>query len=983
MKKWKQRAAPLVTTGLFVLGGCQDKRADTVVYGDHLPALDRAGNPFVNPIAAREDANDAVNLALVKPVAGIQNPKGSATWGLASFGKYVFWGNYDTENRGIFQDIEDQRIGVFDSEKHQACQLDLDPSGTPNAGVQWLAVANPRARQTRLFFEGIAFPRTGGTTPYGFGYVTLDLDNPNPCDPVTGWARRGFTGTQMNAARAAGVAEPCPGGACLFDGMALLSHDEATQTDTLVLGNWGAQRVVIARVNGAGQLSVPAVHVLAPWKPPGETVCRSMRPVGAPAVDWTRPSGDRRFLWAFDSDCGTEVDPPGCAPWPRRCPRGTAANGQCNAYCSSPHPFGGAYIAPPSGTGTCGEDDEGNPIPESCGNVNFFGNCLNLGTATTEQLPVHPNAVCSPAEGGASISCRCELPARGSPFLEMSFDGTAVTEKSPRFQVEAGKSSLVINGNTFGGGYHSSGDLFVASFDFPSSAQTKVHRYARTGAEHAYTTTADVVVPPTQTFDIETANPFSVPSSGVELGNGFYHLTQGSIQREHFGFGLWAKDTSYKVSLPTTSLPHESYYCDAVPGVSCAPSSTCAGGTPCPANGQCPAIPVRPCKEGDACAGGGTCPLHRCVGFNVEPRPCSTSADCPSGGTCGTGEGSCFGNNTSLALGGSPASFWASPMAGCPKTQRVNINAWLLRVPVVVRIPGQSTTTAAPGAAWSQSTTGECANEKCDRLWLFAAPGGTQSWKTRDQGLWESNFRALPSNVAVTGVRAAFTGQLELFARGSSDNRLYTSRLTSALSCAPSSCTFSNWQLVPGAPTTNVEPGVVAGLAPDNTVTLYVAVKDTAGTLRWTKRPSGGVFTAFQAVPGLVSDAAPAVVFKTDDRETWLFAREQGTGELEYTTIDGSTSEPWLAVGTGGLAPWGTGPAAAYTGIVRAFAAKGGVTYQTTYANGAWDAWSKIVSSGGSTSTPAPAVVFNHDGTRGDLNLVTTFVGEMYEQLVQ
>src|SRR5688572_8961751 len=166
----RRRPTPLLFAAalLQLTGACRDKRSDVVVYGDHVPVIDRQGDPFVDSFAVREDNNDPLTRVFLKPVPGIKHPKGSSSWGLESWAKYVFLGNYDDKQGGVFQDIEDQRIGVFDSERQTFCQLDLDPSGTPNAGTQWLAVADPKARRTRLFFEGIAQEREGGLNAFAF-----------------------------------------------------------------------------------------------------------------------------------------------------------------------------------------------------------------------------------------------------------------------------------------------------------------------------------------------------------------------------------------------------------------------------------------------------------------------------------------------------------------------------------------------------------------------------------------------------------------------------------------------------------------------------------------------------------------------------------------------------------------------------------------------------------------------------------------------
>src|SRR5262245_42908825 len=269
------RFAPLVCIAALV--GCEDPdlRADIVVYGDHLPEHTNTGDPFPNPFTARSLASDAVTTAAFKEIPGLRHPRGTASWGIAAWAKYVFLGNYDHRGSGAFQHIEDQRIGHYDSERKEFCQLDLDPARSTNAGIEWLSVANPRARRTRVFYEGIA---TQNSRAFPFGFVTADLDNADPCDPDAGWvaSSKGFLPADLNAAaRAAGQPEVCSDakpadpadGWCGFDGMAVLHHDDATNTDTVEIGNWMNNRIAIVQIDGADQLRVLKVHVLPLWQP--------------------------------------------------------------------------------------------------------------------------------------------------------------------------------------------------------------------------------------------------------------------------------------------------------------------------------------------------------------------------------------------------------------------------------------------------------------------------------------------------------------------------------------------------------------------------------------------------------------------------------------------------------------------------------------------------------------------------------------------
>src|SRR5262245_30855434 len=116
----------LVTTIVAALSsGCEnpDLRSDIVVYGDHVPAHTNHGDPFPNPFTAQATASDPVTTASFKEIPGLRHPRGTTSWGVAAWAKYVFLGNYDHKGAGVFQTIEDQRIGLYDSERKVFCQL--------------------------------------------------------------------------------------------------------------------------------------------------------------------------------------------------------------------------------------------------------------------------------------------------------------------------------------------------------------------------------------------------------------------------------------------------------------------------------------------------------------------------------------------------------------------------------------------------------------------------------------------------------------------------------------------------------------------------------------------------------------------------------------------------------------------------------------------------------------------------------------------
>ena len=67
---------------------------------------------------------------------------------------------------------------------------------------------------------------------------------------------------------------------------------------------------------------------------------------------------------------------------------------------------------------------------------------------------------------------------------------------------------------------------------------------------------------------------------------------------------------------------------------------------------------------------------------------------------------------------------------------------------------------------------------------------------------------------------------------------------------------------------------------------VFVAVKDTAGQI-WLAERRAGTWSAWRAIAGLTSDAAPALVFKADDNQVWLFARDRQNGAIRFARVDG------------------------------------------------------------------------------------------------
>lgn len=357
----KDTAAPcllFVLTLLVAVDARRDAQAiegpsDVIVYADSMPSHKLGGLGWENPF----DENGT--RVTVEGVAGLRVPKGAAGWTTANWAKYVFLTNYEEGGSiiGCFPPpaicrapgIEDQRIGVFDTETKAFCELDLDPNTTRNAAVQMVAVApssDPTGRTTRIYFEGIASNPNiydPAQLPFSFGYLEADLAR-NPCVPydsnssTAGWRVVGFTGKNLNDQ--AGVLKPCdnscPFGCrnwCHWDGMGLLDRN------TLILGNYQLGRIVTVRVDDGGVLSIPAVYQMPLWQPQGlGGPCYDMRPVKNPGVDSTRGPGDFRFTWGFDNFC---ICAPGCS--------GCACGASAPSSPMQEFRFDGTQVSPTSG----------------------------------------------------------------------------------------------------------------------------------------------------------------------------------------------------------------------------------------------------------------------------------------------------------------------------------------------------------------------------------------------------------------------------------------------------------------------------------------------------------------------------------------------------------------------------------------------------------------------------------------------------------
>ncbi len=486
-------------------------RSDIVVYGDHVPTYTRDGIPhfFANPFTERDEPDDPDTRVLVEPVSGVRSPIGTVTWSIEAFGKYVFVGNYDEGHAGVGENIEDHRVGVFDTETKTFCELDMNPAAVVNSSAEWIVTTNPTARQSRILVQGF------GDAP--LGYIDADLDNSNPCDPVSGWHVHTFSSADLNAAAPTLPVDRKPCGlvfgvpSCSLDGMALLRHDDVTGADTFVLHEYFAKRIVVGDINAAGALSITDVYVTPLWKPAaGNGACFTIQPVSSPSIDNTRPVADQRFASGFDMVCDVPDGTPGCTPWVPLCP-GTGTSCTPGSTC-------------PKKVCTNGYTDcqTNNDCP--------FSSCTDAC-----QL-VHPGSICSVTSSQhcarnddcpTGETCIC---GPGRPFQEFRFNGTAITPTSAQVQTAAG-----YNMGALAASYDTAGELWVSEAPANYSTPTRWAVYGKDGVtgEHSYFTTSDPagseIWPATASFPFEpTHGSFGIPTALQPLGNATYAVGYAS-----------------------------------------------------------------------------------------------------------------------------------------------------------------------------------------------------------------------------------------------------------------------------------------------------------------------------------------------------------------------------------------------------------------------------------------------------------------------
>lgn len=930
-------------------------RADLLAYVDREPTRTLSGSTFFSwplksclrhqdPSVCQTSANTYIDY---QEVSALAHPSGATAWGMATVGKYVLLGNYDAGGTGLSFDpnapitIEDQQVGVFDSESETFCILDLDPSAKTLAGVQTLSVAEPDSRETRVYFQG--FPADNANNPAAFGFIDVDIDNPDPCNPTTGWAITRFTAAQINTASSDPQSDiPCPGSPafCGFDGMEILHHDENSGVDTVAINNWWAQSVMVAEIDSLGALDVVDVLPLPHWKPAQASgACFDLFPVSQPASDRTRPASDLRFASEMDVFCTVPDGTPGCTNWTSLCPASgsgcdecdngscsvTAATCQTNADCSA------------CSTGLCTVDGS------SC-SVN--ADCVS-GTCDLNCVLVHPGQKC--AESGdvcfrndncdADEACVC---APGSPVQEFSFDGTTLSFASAHFQSGSTARTKLLNM------FDSEGNLWTTKnpldpINDPNGDGSQLGIYAVSGSgEHSYYTTTNgtgsEIHTPESLVDFERLYIFGQPVRSVEVGDYVYTVGLQNIERAQQDSTGWIRDDEYEMYVGGDTLGND--------------PRQCWGGT----------------NDGNSCR------------FDV---------DCPDAGSQDPGVCKLITNRlageiwkSDLVLGGVPSSLWVAPRYNF-SPRDLATSPWLVKIPVESPIPSTESTTK-PAAVWSSDSS---CSATCDRLWLFGETNGNPKFKIRDDGFW-SSWHALPTNMTIeNGIAAVFyDGNVEIFAR-TSTGQLVTSSLTSSLGCSVGSCTWASWSTITSAPQVAGAPAAAVQDFGSNQGPVVVVRRADNGRLAYSRRNSG-TWANWKNAGTLVKPDMEHTVFSNPDDlngRMWIVATRPSNDTIYYGRVTSSLGwGQWKALpGAPSGVTWGSGPQAVFDGqSARIFANQTSspeITWQTYHESGTFDAdWKPIASRGVSTQQPAAVV---HDGK---IELLTiNHTGSISEQMVQ
>jgi hypothetical protein len=950
-------AAVLAVAGMFAPAratAVTATPADIAVYGEQPSTFRDDVTPFPpsgSIFDYRFEANDPTTRLEFTAVPGFKNGRGRFMWRNATIGKYVMVGNAQTN--GLGGTSTDLRIGVFDSETKQFCNLIIHPSAPLHAPQ--LVAGNPRARQSRIFFAPGSRPEFAGAA---FGYVAADLDNPSPCT----WPATVVSASQLNAGFDP-ADQICAKNPCVFDSVAMLGHEDVPGDpfgrDYVLLGEYFGPRNAVVRIDGTGIAVVATYNVPMLTIPNVGGECYSGGAARIPATDFrlpdTRPPDDWRFFVSYDAfpvDVYPSTPPPECAPPYPYCPRDTGPDGALGAACP--------------GTGTCAQAYCGRP---------FFGSYLpcssdaqcngflgDLRPCTSACLPKSSIYTCKTPDGGGSHrqclkgqASTCPIagetcsstggPPVTGPSQEYRFDKTTntITTTSPRFLstftlgadgptptmavYDSDRSIWVQAEGNAAGVYRTktSSDTCTVGTD------TNVH--VPTG-EHCFFDTDDpgmaVVVPPDQTLTFEQQPVFPYLQMTSQVGSAMYMADTGSLQYSQQFLGWW-----FQPPFPATYKLGFAYLPASFPITHSLASSS---------------LPAEP---------------KRC---SVSLLGCDTSADCaPAGGTC-----TALPENALVMLdgvkfleaGGAPRSLWVasgySPTAKQPGGTTPPVpqtHAFLVRLPVGFNLD-DNISAVRPAVAWSGT-----------RLWLVAEHDGQLQYRVRDAGVWSGWYSLAPHNITPAGGPAviANASSVFVFAR-STAGVVHVKGLSSAQTCAPGSCTWGDWSSLPATVTTSDDiAATFAGPLP------MVAIRHAGNEGIYATIFGFGWLPWARIDNALTSGAAPAVSYHAADGRAWIAARRKSDGQLVSSRIDPLTFvyDPWAALPSAGGPVSSGAPGLVSDGTkVRVF------TFAQTFPNhtwqiandgSGWSAWRKLVSGAGSTRQPAPVSI------NGDVDLLTNW----------
>jgi hypothetical protein len=885
---------------LLLLIGAAEDPVDIVAYTDEIPTHTPEGSEtFVNPFLDQEELPIPPALRTRIRVAGVGDvriPRGAGPWGHATWSKYVLVGNYDEGSGGIGQKLEDQVIGVYDTELRRFCELDLRPL-KQNASVQWLRVASPDQPQTRIYFSGFVGAAPPGYDAAGalpFGYVEADATNADPCHPDTGWNVVGFTRENLicraweptpgqfphplgcDATQRAQVANednPCPK-SCGFDDM------EVLDPETVMLGNWLDTRFLVAKIDSNGVLTVPDVYVMPRWQPDGPgTACYDMRPVSASVVDPTRSAPDLRWASTPDAGCGDQsiMTQEGCAT-ENVCPLDTpglacGSEGTCSVpYCSIPVSNFFGY------TGYLACSLFPNGVCHPAAGVCQTG-CLTLGLSKACQAGDRAGHACLFPQDCPGSQCKCaNIDPRAYPTQEYRFDASTgqIAPTSPPFRPSTSEPSVRLL-------YDSAGNFLMQ--EWLNAFQSVPFQVYRKGEgsypnEHEYfhpnpPNTAAVIPPDEDWLHLEMS-PTAFPSA-VEVPGSIFVSMMTELQRVVSFWGFWIGDwTPSKLTLGTWKLPSEAKWC----------SGSHAG-----------------CVDESECPAGQSCEVP--ITWDLMSTP---------------------SHKANVTAGGSPRSLWLLSgfrpnYSGQGHFVQALNKLYLLRVPLSYPVP-DSVTSSRPAIAWNG---GDCdSHERKCRLWAVALKDGAVKFRVRDDGFW-SGWYPLPalSHAATVApaIVAATTGGVEIFAQGT-DGRLEHTYLTSAVTCEAASCTWTAWEDV-GDPLA-ASQGIAAA---SHFGKKLVVRRANTGAIH-VMSGIGHDWSSWVELPGLTSALAPSVTFHSADHRFWIAATQSGTNRIHVTSYDAATGpQPWSQpgsgdppatgstwVGTGVTATWLAAPAIASDG---------------------------------------------------------------------